>query len=1025
MRQPVSRNSFDRLHGYLGVYLQEGAPLVDAFWNEAIDVQWSLLRDAIRDAGLEGTAGIEFRIDPVEGGRGGFVACGGPGRFYCGGLPVLWPSSRLIDVLGSQPHPVAQGREGPDAGRPDLIYLEAWVGVVDSLDLPDLDDPGLGTERGTFRTIVRSRIHAGHPREHCSNLQLTVRGSYGDDRNALYRVELLAVHERDRCASLLWDSAAASTTALVAQRAAAHTTQVVLGNAQGFAPGNYVRFEGHGLAQSHHGVPDLYRVTGRTDQTITIERHDCRAVSLVDCTCMSGAKLSGQGDGAVLQLELEDDPSSVTLHELRPRRLVKELPANTRSALAAAGELGKALQAYLDASGATSWLVMTVDRHPENDAEQPADSPRKITVRFAPDGLTTALDPWNTEHASTLAVAAHPFQTCIEVDRPASVHAQQTWTEGMQIQIGDGSKTQQPTTALQFADTESGQHCKPGNETVQVPELRRVVHIVHHPHEERDGAPGSTMTLILSEPLSCEYKAHAPVVPARPIRARRYEGHACAVPVDTVDPSVDPARKHIQSPYDLGGKQPLVPTGLSLLLSVEETSLVGIPGDGWTFAARAGGWVERPIFAPVDEVQRGCAPLAKLRWREDGSVKVTDVRPVPAPHAHHGWLADIADTADELAASTHAEHAESVARIARRADGKRAQRDLVHEIGLLAEDFSGWASPHTARGRAVRLLQAAVTAVHKPELPEAHHLSRIASAMERLASAVAMAEREPAKHGEPHPGPGSAAGAPPAPAPTQKASPDPAAPPPAAVHAPPAVAAQLSPATVQAPSAAHPSPAAAPAPTADTARPLLAAVVQAPPVEVGQAPSHEELPHTAGDEPPVMASDEPASAAAHDVPADAHELGASAYAEPEHTGADDACEVVPDEPRIAASTGQAFTSATAVLDIAGLPTRLVHSNRALAPGQRRKWPTLRDVPPPSTLQRGQERRLAEAVAQLLEQTAEIGRRALAGEDRAALHTALNGLWKSRFELNKLERPIRVEDAIAFHDSRPLAAGGKP
>jgi hypothetical protein len=166
MRQPVSRNSFDRLHGYLGVHLQEGAPFVDAFWNEAIDVQWSLLRDAIRDAGLEGTAGLELRIDPADGERGGFVARGGPGRFYCGGLPVLWPSSRSIAVPSLPPPPeAAEGHhEGRDGGRPPMIYLEAWVGVVDSLDLPDLDDPGLGTERGTFRTIVRSQIHVGHPR---------------------------------------------------------------------------------------------------------------------------------------------------------------------------------------------------------------------------------------------------------------------------------------------------------------------------------------------------------------------------------------------------------------------------------------------------------------------------------------------------------------------------------------------------------------------------------------------------------------------------------------------------------------------------------------------------------------------------------------------------------------------------------------------------------------------------------------------------------------------------------------------
>ncbi len=799
------------------------------------------------------------------------------------------------------------------------------------------------------------------------------------------------MHERDRCASVLWDSAAASVTGLVAQRAEAHATEVVLGNAQGFEPGNHVRFEGHGLAQGHHGDPDLYRVTGRTDQKITIERHDCREISLVDCTCLSGQKLSGQLDGAVLELVLEDDLNSAALQELRPRSLVKELPANTRDRV-------KELQADSDANSPTSWLVVKVERDQGEEAQQPAESPRKIHVRLAPNGLTAALDPWNTARASTLALAAHAFQTCIEVDWTDSVHAQQEWTEGMQVQIGDGSKAKHPTTALRFVETESGKLCRPGEETVETPDIRRVVRIIHHRSGTQGESVRPTMTLILDEPLSSEHEVGAPVVPARPIRARRYEGHACAVPIDIVDPSVAPSPAKATSPYDLGGKQPLVPTGLSLLLSVENqpgpatTSPVGIRGDGWTFAARAGGWVERPIFAPVDEVQRGWAPLAELRWREDGSVEVIDVRPVPAPHAHHGWLADIADTADEIAVSTHAARAEAVAKIARRAEGKRAQRELVREIGLLAHDLSGWSSANPACTRAYRLLRRAVSAVDDPELPTAQQLSRLASAMERLACAAAMADRvveqEPEQHdeqhdeqhGEQHPGSEPAAGAPPAGPATQNAS-------------------------------------------ADTAEQAPAATVQEPPAEAVPAPSPEEPPHPAADEPQVTASTEPAPAAEHEVPADASDMAATADAEPAHTEADDAPAVGPDERTIAPSTVQASASVH-VVDIAGLPTRLVHSNRGLPPGRRDKWPTLRHVPAPSTLPRGQERRLAEVIAELLDYTADIGRRALAGEDRAALQTALNAMWKSRFELNQLDRPIRVEDAIAFHDSRSHAAGGK-
>ena len=65
MKQPISRNLYKRHNGVLAVYLQDGAPLTDAVWNEAADTGWSSLRDAIVADGLRGTAGRELLVAPT------------------------------------------------------------------------------------------------------------------------------------------------------------------------------------------------------------------------------------------------------------------------------------------------------------------------------------------------------------------------------------------------------------------------------------------------------------------------------------------------------------------------------------------------------------------------------------------------------------------------------------------------------------------------------------------------------------------------------------------------------------------------------------------------------------------------------------------------------------------------------------------------------------------------------------------------------------------------------------------------
>lgn len=322
MRQPVSRIAFDRRRGFLGVHLQEGAPFIDAAWNEGADITWGLLRDAIIAGDIEGTSGRELRIAPVikdpeasqplvvDGAADGprerlrnLMVCGTsadgsvpPHPFYCYGLPVLWNKDIAIDQQGIRRDFRSDVSDAaiPTGGTwldlledhvPYEIFLRARVETFDGLDDPFLDDPGLGAVRGTFRKRVSSEVRIrklGAPRSRgATNVRLSVDGSYLSDQNVLYRVELDSSTGTSAfpAASVLWDPDAAATVARVVSTSAEGARDVQVDTTEGFASG-FVRFEGPEIG------PALYRVTQAPDQestAIRVTRHRCdrRELSLV------------------------------------------------------------------------------------------------------------------------------------------------------------------------------------------------------------------------------------------------------------------------------------------------------------------------------------------------------------------------------------------------------------------------------------------------------------------------------------------------------------------------------------------------------------------------------------------------------------------------------------------------------------------------------------------------------------------------------------------------------------------------
>lgn len=571
MKQLISRRSFDPRRGDLGVYLQEGAPFVDSTWNEATDLLAARIGALAADGGIAGGPGQILAIQSVlaEDGQSlaNLIVKGGKGRFYCGGVPILWPEDRRIDAQDLEQAWFVDGVDRPkdpctswlsalDVGKAYTVYAIARTAFVDDLDEPDLDDPGLDAERGSFRARARAEIRVGTdpaalPR---TNLRLTVQGTYIADANALYWVELVALDARGKSASLLWDDAGAGLVALVPSRVKQGDMRVPLSQTDGFEPGSFVRFEGEGVGET------LYEVVRKDAGSITVTRHDCGAAPK-DISSFSVGSLRALPDGSI----------EITLHD--------DFKGKGPSTVIEVGDTVRGVRATPD-PGSESIVYAVKNRGSESGA---------VVYTLVPTGLVDRLDPWYSDDRATRLVGdAHAFKHCVEVElRPM-------WTEGTCVRFAKG--------ALRLDEVED----------------RSVVRIAQH---------ATTMTLRLDRPLSYPHGREARVLPQRLIKARRYAGHACAADVVDIDPSKPDG-------LEIPGLGVKLPSGLSLHLTFEPTTErtavpTAVPGDGWTFAARASGWVETRAFAPVLEGPGGVTPLARLTLTGGGAFTLEDIRPTP------------------------------------------------------------------------------------------------------------------------------------------------------------------------------------------------------------------------------------------------------------------------------------------------------------------------------------------------------------------------------------------------------------
>jgi hypothetical protein len=168
----ISANTFNALHRYVSVRLQQGVPLVDADWNEMEDIRQFELRAFLKwfvgDGIPDGSNGFEISAtgdaDNFTIQAGGSTDGLNAGRCLVDGQDVF-----ITDDVNFTDQPLHNSQPGaaelaalaggvpvianvPPGAATLMIYLDVWMRLVTIEEAPDLVHPGLGIE-----SCVRNR----------------------------------------------------------------------------------------------------------------------------------------------------------------------------------------------------------------------------------------------------------------------------------------------------------------------------------------------------------------------------------------------------------------------------------------------------------------------------------------------------------------------------------------------------------------------------------------------------------------------------------------------------------------------------------------------------------------------------------------------------------------------------------------------------------------------------------------------------------------------------------------------------
>jgi Family of unknown function (DUF6519) len=176
----ISRDTFEinKAKQYVNVRLQQGVPIVDADWNEMDDIRkhehQTFIRAVVGDGVPQGSNSFQIEAAELENDfriLGGTVAQ--PGLCLVDGWEIQISASLnyTAQLLYNNAELATQWQVDPlaplttpNADRVDIVYLDAWERLVDSVDDPDLLNPLIGIEtcmRRQREWVVR--VSEGNP----------------------------------------------------------------------------------------------------------------------------------------------------------------------------------------------------------------------------------------------------------------------------------------------------------------------------------------------------------------------------------------------------------------------------------------------------------------------------------------------------------------------------------------------------------------------------------------------------------------------------------------------------------------------------------------------------------------------------------------------------------------------------------------------------------------------------------------------------------------------------------------------
>ncbi|HEY0063213.1 MAG TPA: DUF6519 domain-containing protein [Telluria sp.] len=158
MKGDITRNTFDPVHRFSRVLMQQGRVQLDADWNEQADIALHFLRSLAADLiGPHGGAGTAFQILQRAGDDGRVVANDftiGTGNYYVGGV--------LCESIGQ--NYTAQTGWKVDPGMPELlkgdvlVYLDVWERHVSHLEDEGMRETALGGPDTASRTRIEWQV---------------------------------------------------------------------------------------------------------------------------------------------------------------------------------------------------------------------------------------------------------------------------------------------------------------------------------------------------------------------------------------------------------------------------------------------------------------------------------------------------------------------------------------------------------------------------------------------------------------------------------------------------------------------------------------------------------------------------------------------------------------------------------------------------------------------------------------------------------------------------------------------------